>query len=425
MRALILYIIVFSLLPLCFFTPWIGMLTFSWLSYMNPHRYAWLEFPLAEVVAIAVLAGFLFTKDKDKFHMERETFLILILWMLFTISCFTAFNPTQAWLELETISKILLMAFLTLPLINNKDKLRYLILVIGFSLGLLGLKGAIFSILTGGVHNVRGPDNSFIAGEGDFALALNMILPILFFQARNESNKWLKFSLYACFLGSIISIIFTFRRGAFLALAVVILLLLLKSQKRIIAGILVAVAIFSAPYFITEKWFNRMDTIQTYQEDASAMGRINAWRLAWNAALDNPLTGTGFEGLKWGAGARWDYMPDTEGPIAGDVHSIYLEVLGEHGFIAFAVYMSLLASVIISLQKIKRQFKDIKSCSWICNYADMLQVSILAYMAGGVFLGRAYFDLFYHLVIISVLVKVFAKRELEEIEQESYRPDGY
>lgn len=425
MRALILYIIVFSLLPLCFFTPWIGMLTFSWLSYMNPHRYAWLEFPLAEVVAIAVLAGFLFTKDKDKFHMERETFLILILWMLFTISCFTAFNPNQAWLELETISKILLMAFLTLPLINNKDKLRYLILVIGFSLGLLGLKGAIFSILTGGVHNVRGPDNSFIAGEGDFALALNMILPILFFQARNESNKWLKFSLYACFLGSIISIIFTFRRGAFLALAVVILLLLLKSQKRIIAGILIAVAIFSAPYFITEKWFNRMDTIQTYQEDASAMGRINAWRLAWNAALDNPLTGTGFEGLKWGAGARWDYMPDTEGPIAGDVHSIYLEVLGEHGFIAFAVYMSLLASVIISLQKIKRQFKDIKSCSWICNYADMLQVSILAYMAGGVFLGRAYFDLFYHLVIISVLVKVFAKRELEEIEQESYRPDGY
>ena len=44
-------------------------------------------------------------------------------------------------------------------------------------------------------------------------------------------------------------------------------------------------------------------------------------------------------------------------------------------------------------------------------------IGILAYMAGGVFLGRAYFDLFYPLVIISVLLKVFAQRELEKISQ--------
>ena len=417
MRALVLYIIVFSLLPYCFTKPWIGILLFSWLSYMNPHRYAWVEFPFAEIIAIATLAGYLFTKDKDKFHMEREMVFILILWILFTLNCFTAFNPNQAWLTLQTTSKVLLMTFLTLPLINNKDKLRYLVLVIGFSLGLLGLKGAVFSILTGGVHNVRGPDNSFISGEGDFALALNMILPILFFQARNESKKWLKLSLYACFLGSIISIIFTFRRGGFLALAVVIFLLLLKSNRRIIAGILVAAAILSAPYIITDKWFNRMDTIETYEEDASAMGRINAWRLAWNAALDNPLTGTGFKGLDWGAGARYLYAPDNNGPIAGGIHSIYFEMLGEQGFIAFSIYILLLLSILVSMQKLKWKFKNIKSCSWICNYADMLQVSILAYMAGGVFLGRAYFDLFYHLVIIGVLVKVFARRELEKIEQ--------
>jgi probable O-glycosylation ligase (exosortase A-associated) len=399
------------------------MLVFSWLGYMNPHRFAWgaaTDFPFAEIIAIAVLAGYLFTQDKDKFHMETETVLILILWILFTLSCFTAFNPSQAWLEWQNISKILLMVLMTLPLINNKDKLRYLVLVIGLSLGLLGLKGAIFSILTGGVHNVRGPDNSFISGEGDFALVLNMTLPILFFQARNESKRWLKLSLYACFLGSIISIIFTFRRGGFIALAVVLFLLLLKSNRRVIAGILVAVAIFSAPFIITEKWFNRMDTIHTYkldELDASAMGRINAWRLAWNAAVDNPLTGTGFEGLKWGAGARWDYAPDNSGPIAGDVHSIYFEVLGEHGFIAFSIYMLLLLSILVSMQKLKRQFKNIKSCSWINNYADMLQVSILAFMAGGVFLGRAYFDLFYHLVIISVILKVLAKKELEEINE--------
>ncbi len=130
----------------------------------------------------------------------------------------TAFDPYVALPMWEKTSKVLLMVLMTLPLINTKDKLRYLVLVIAFSLGLLGLKGAVFSAITGGVHNVRGPDGSFIAGEGDFGLALNMTLPILFFQARNESKKWLKILLYACFLGSIISVIFTFRRGSFLGL---------------------------------------------------------------------------------------------------------------------------------------------------------------------------------------------------------------
>ncbi len=193
-----------------------------------------------------------------------------------------------------------------------------------------------------------------------------------------------------------------------MALAVVIFLLLLKSNRKIIAGILVAAAIFSAPYFITEKWFDRMDTIETYEEDFSAMGRINAWKMAWNIALDNPITGGGFE--TWQTVYRAKYMPYPGAIMAGDVHSIYFEMLQEQGFVGFGLFMFLLLSVLVSMQKLKWKFRSIKSCSWISNYADMMQVSILAYMAGGTFLGRAYFDLFYHLVIIGVLVKVFAQK---------------
>ncbi len=38
----------------------------------------------------------------------------------------------------------------------------------------------------------------------------------------------------------------------------------------------------------------------------------------------------------------------------------------------------------------------------------------IAYMAGGTFLGLAYWDLLYHLIFISVLVKQFALKELAE-----------
>ncbi len=38
-----------------------------------------------------------------------------------------------------------------------------------------------------------------------------------------------------------------------------------------------------------------METISDYENDGSAMGRINAWRMAWNLATDRPLFGGGFE----------------------------------------------------------------------------------------------------------------------------------
>jgi len=35
-----------------------------------------------------------------------------------------------------------------------------------------------------------------------------------------------------------------------------------------------------------QEWYDRMYTIKTYQEDASALGRINAWHTAFNVAKD-------------------------------------------------------------------------------------------------------------------------------------------
>ena len=46
-----------------------------------------------------------------------------------------------------------------------------------------------------------------------------------------------------------------------------------------------------------DQWFDRMNTIQSYQEDASAMGRINAWWFAFNLANDHPITGGGLRGF--------------------------------------------------------------------------------------------------------------------------------
>jgi len=411
-RDLIIFAVIFGSLPFCFTRPWIGVLVFSWIGYMNPHRFTWgmaYDFPFAQIIAIATLAGFIFTKDKEKFYMERETILIILLWIIFTITTFSAFYPDKAKEMLAKTSKIFLMCLITIPLFIDRKKLRYLLLTSALSLGFLGIKGGIFSIATAGAYNVRGPEGSFIGGEGDFALALNMTLPLLFYLAKDEENKKLKFILNFAFVLSLLSVIFTYRRGAFLGLAAVIFMLLLKSNKKLIGVTVLSVGLVIGSYLVTEKWTERMGTIKTYEEDASAMGRINAWKMAWNVAKDRPLMGSGFDGLTGGTADKYSPNPDA---TAGDIHSIYFEILGEHGFIAFGLFISLLMSTYLSLNKLKKTFNDNPSYKWICNYADMLQVSIIAYMIGGTFLGRAYFDLFYHLVVIAVILKVLARNEL-------------
>ena len=37
-----------------------------------------------------------------------------------------------------------------------------------------------------------------------------------------------------------------------------------------------------------------MDTLADYQQDASAMGRIDAWKWAWSMGLQHPVLGGGF-----------------------------------------------------------------------------------------------------------------------------------
>jgi probable O-glycosylation ligase (exosortase A-associated) len=212
--------------------------------------------------------------------------------------------------------------------------------------------------------------------------------------------------------------LFTYSRGTFLGLVVLFLSLLYKSKKKILLALFVGVAIAGAAMFVPEKLVDRIESIKTYQQDSSAMGRINAWYFAWNLALDRPFVGGGF-GVSEQRIFRI-YAPDPLDFHAS--HSIYFEVLGEHGFVGLGLFLALLISSILSVKKMKKNLKHLPSFQWLCNYCDMIELSLIAYMVSGAFLGRAYFDLYYHMISIVVILKFLAKKEYDSYvrEQSSY-----
>lgn len=415
MRDFVLSAVILLLLPVCAVRPWVGILTWSWLGYMNPHRLTWdfaATMPWAQMVALATLVGVMLTGALQRSRWDmwraREVWLLLVLWGIFIGTTIIATYPEEALEQLSKVSKIFFMTFMTLALLQNAQRLKLLLWVIGLSIGFYGLKGGIFTVTTGGIHQVLGPPGSFFGGNTEVGLALNMVLPILVFLRRQEKRSWVRNILFAIIVFSVIAVIGTYSRGAFLGLIVVLAVLLLKSRRKTIVLGLIAIGIAFASTAMPEKWFGRMGTIRTYEEDRSATNRLEAWKVATHLSLEHPLTGGGFRTFTREIFERYGF------PGGRDAHSIYFQVLGEHGFLGLAVYLAVIVSTWWSLRgMIRRRYAD-AARQWIPGCAQMLEASLLAYLITGAFLSLSYFDLFYHLVIITVILKGLSRQKATE-----------
>ncbi len=406
MRDLFITGLIFGLLPFVFKRPWLGILLWSWLGYMNPHRLAWgfaYNLPFSMIVGLVTIVAFMASKEKKEMPWTRETVVLLIFigWMLFTT--FFAFYPDSAWLQWNKVWKIQLMIFLTALIITDRHKLHWMIWVIALSFGFYGVKGGIFTILNGGAYRVQGPGETFIAGNNELALALVMAIPLIRYLHLQETRKWVRIGLASAMVLTSVATIGSQSRGGLVAMLAMGLFLWLKSRNKIVTGIYMAIAVGIMASVMPQEWYDRMNTINTYQEDQSAQGRINAWHTAFNVAKDR-ITGGGFE--MWRPPVFRQYAPDPFN--VRDVHSIYFEIMGEQGFIGFGLFMLLGLMAWIRAQQIITRCKHDPDRKWASDLAAMIQVSLIGYAAGGAFLGMGYFDLPYHLMIVLVLTAKFS-----------------
>lgn len=410
MRDLLIAAIIFGALPFVLARPYVGMYLYSWLSYMNPHRLAYgfaYSFPWAYITAVATLLGVLFSKEPKQMPWTREmtVLLLLVLWMV--VTTFFSFYPQLAWEQMEKVAKIQLMVFITPLVVNTRQRLHTLVWVIVLSLGFYGVKGGIFTILHGGVHQVRGPAGSFIGGNNEVALALLMTVPLIRYLHLTERNRWVRLGLVAAMILTTLAAIGSQSRGALVGAVVMGGMFWLKSRNKLVSLILIGAAVGLVAAIMPQSWYDRMNTINTYQQDDSALGRINAWWTAWNVAKDRPLVGGGFNMFQYPTFKA--YAPDPGN--VHDVHSIYFEMLGEHGFPGFILFMLLAVLAWRTGSWVVKQGRRDADNKWASDLASMVQVSVISFAAAGAFLGLAYFDLYYHLLIILVLAKVILLKE--------------
>jgi len=136
MRDIVVTLAVFGSLPFIIKRPWIGILVWSWLGFMNPHRLAWgfaTTLPFAMAVAITTIMAMLASKEEKKIPWTREMITLLMFWLWTLVTTMNSLFPELAWDQLIKVSKIFLMIFVTTMLINTAYRLKALVWVIALS----------------------------------------------------------------------------------------------------------------------------------------------------------------------------------------------------------------------------------------------------------------------------------------------------
>jgi probable O-glycosylation ligase (exosortase A-associated) len=372
MRDIALALFIFGTLPFILMRPYIGLLVWSWIGYMNPHRLCYgfaVSFPWVQMVAIVTLASFFFSKESKRIPSSAIS-ILLVMFLLWTgLTTFFAAVPDSAWKAWLEFAKVLVMVFVTLALVNNRERIHWLIWMIVVSLGFYGVKGGAFTIFSGGANHVFGPPASFIADNNALALALCMTLPFMRYLQLHSSRKIVRTGLGFSMLLTGVAVLGTYSRGGLVALVVVAGALFLKSRGRLAVALVIVAVGFAAYHFMPAKWTDRMGTLHHAEQTDSGETRIQSYEFALNVALHRPLLGGGFNVYQ--SDSLWrSYGP--EGAIPRAIHSIYFRVLGEQGFPGLVLFLMLLFASWKNCSRVRKKTRDMPDMKWAFDLASML-----------------------------------------------------
>ena len=412
MREIVFIVFIAGAIPFIVMRPYIGLLVWSWLSYMNPYRFTYgfaYSFPWVELIAIVTLGSFIFSKESKKLPWSVTSVLMLVFLLWTGLTTVFAVMPHPAWLKWQEFAKEMIMVFMTFILVNNRTRMRWLVWMIVVSLGFFGIKGGLFTLSRGGVSHVFGPPGSFIADNNALALALCLTLPLMRYLQLSSSHRLVRIGLGIGMLLTGIAVLGTYSRGGLIGLVIVAGALFLRSRRRLMVAAVAVVVGFAAFHFMPAQWVARMDTLHYASTTDSGETRIQSWEFAANVALHRPLTGGGFEVYQ--SDAMWRaYGP--EGAIPRAIHSIYFRTLGEQGFIGLGLFLALLLVSWRNCGKVRKRTRRIPDMQWAHDLASMLEVSLLAYLVAGAFLPIPYFGVAYQLMALSAILAGYCVQDI-------------
>jgi probable O-glycosylation ligase (exosortase A-associated) len=390
--------------------PFGGLLFYLWYSHARPNDFVWPVYTFyngAYLIAAATLLGYLVFEMHRSPPRTQGLKLIPVFWLWTALACILATNRDMAMPKIWEFAHIFVITFLVAAMANSERRIRALLYVLAFSIGFLGAKGAVDFVLTAGAARMLGPGG--VSGEeNEYALALNMAIPILLGLARLQPRYWPRWVLRGAALGCGITVIGTHSRSGLLGLALGALLLTFYSKRKVagIAALALALVLFFK--FAPSAAMERYQTIPNAAEtDPSAMGRLQAWETALRMVKAHPFFGVGPLNFEETFPQYSDYPPRAP-------HNAFMSLLAESGIPACLLFVSIVGSTIVRMWWLRQKLQAYPENVELATYCLILQMTLMVYIVPNLFISRQNSDLMWHLVGVSSGLAWVAKRRLSE-----------
>jgi probable O-glycosylation ligase (exosortase A-associated) len=420
--ALILAILPFLLYSMAK-RPFVGLGLWIWTALFFPN--GWL-YGIASGIRFNLLFtgmtifAYLILKPKPAFKLTPTGAMVLLFFAWTTASTVMGIgNPDVAWDIWSRFSKVIMLFVFVLAIVENKVHVDFFLWCTVLSVGFFADLEALKYLASGGGHKIEGMAGHVLGDRNELSVSFLMTLPICAYllQEYGKRSKLVALAMGATIVLMIVAIIGTQSRGGFVVLVALGGYFYIKSERKVLMTVLLVGLVLVMAQVVTTEWVERMHTVDSADKDASFMGRVVAWKLSFILASDYPFFGGGFKALEnfpvWTRLSQefgslpWfptgDHFPDPDRPHAA--HSVYFQVLGDHGFVGLGIYLSFLMGAFLKARKITRLGRLHKVAAWIPRLGTALQLTLFAFCLGGSDLSFSYFDLTFAVIALLIVIE--------------------
>jgi len=408
-RDLVVLAFVVPYIALAFANPFAGYLLWGWagLVALNYYIFGFMQgVPFVQIFAIITLAGLVMGRSKESLRFpSNSTAWWMVIFVAHALLSASLAYPglDRNWELWGNIAKTVLFCLLMPVLANSRFRIHALVIMIAIGTSFHGVLDGLKFLASGGAHKaqvlVKFGDNNHLA------MVLLMVVPLLYYLYLYSSRVLVRWSFALTILLIVLAVVATNSRGGLIGLFVVAAWLVYRSRRRFAGSLLIVCSAVLVIQFAPESWSERMETIQTANEDESFMGRVVAWKVSAAIAQEHPFFGGGLRAIQsFPVWQKFENAPGLLGFIESDrvfsygpaAHSIWFEVLGDQGFLGLFIFIGLIANAFFVAGRIRKLAAANGPCErWASDLGNLLTVSMMAYAVSGSALSAAYFELPY------------------------------
>ena len=406
-----------------------ALLLYLWFAFFRPQDWMWLDIsalkPSLAIGLVLIVPSILTGIMPDLTH-PLSVGALAFLGSSF-LAQFNAVNPEVGWNWIDFMTRLLLVCLLATTLITTAQRLVAVVAVMAGSFGIHAAKAGLASMLGGGVRFFDGLSGAFVDNNG-YACGTVMVMPLLLAAADNldylipadrpQTRVWAR----RAFLISVplcgFTVISTFSRGGFIALATSTLVYVALHRRRVrLALSLSALAVLGLLFVpMPDGYADRLDTLNAYENDeGSAVSRFHFWEVAKVMADAQPL-GVGLRNYEF-AYDTYDFSNGRFGHNRA-VHSSHFQVLAELGYPGAAIWIGQFGLAFIVALRVRRKSWTPglapESARLLASVSTSIIVSMAGFLVGGSFLAMALNDVTWlTFAILAALDRVATKLCLE------------